>query len=384
MPTRSEDLSPEVKLFVERSVTADRKVKEREIADKERYRFQRRVSIGAVGGALLMATTTAFAFFQWRAADKASLFAEKARFEAEFQHEMAAISQRRADAALKLAQTTQSLFLAYLASQQRSAGDAGTAALLALEALPNAEAELQLDEAKRELRERFVLKGHEAAVLSAAFSPDGKRIVTASRDKTARLWDAETGNPIGTLAGHTDGMKSAEFSPDGKRVVAASEDMTARLWDAGTGNPTGITLAGHEAAVLSAAFSPDGKRVVTASEDMAARLWDAGTGNPMRTLRGHEAAVLSAAFSPDGKRIVTASEDKTARLWDAETGKQIGEPKAAVPRCLTPAQRKEFFLPPEAPLWCIELGKWPYHTDAWKQWLSDTSAGKNPPLPTGK
>jgi len=90
------------------------------------------------------------------------------------------------------------------------------------------------------------------------------------------------------------------------------------------------------------------------------------------------------AFSPDGKRVVTASEDETARLWDAETGKQIGEPKAAVPRCLTPAQRKEFFLPPEAPLWCIELGKWPYHTDAWKQWLSDTSAGKNPPLPTGK
>jgi hypothetical protein len=89
----------------------------------------------------------------------------------------------------------------------------------------------------------------------------------------------------------------------------------------------------------------------------------------------------SAAFSPDGKRIVTASADKTARLWNAEPSKQTGEPKAAVPRCMTPAQRKAFFLPPEPPPWCIELEKWPYDTEEWKQWLRDTRAGKNPPLP---
>ena len=83
---------------------------------------------------------------------------------------------------------------------------------------------------------------------SAAFSPDGKRIVTASEDKTARLWDAETGKQIGApLVGHEDGVTSAAFSPDGKRIVTASADKTARLWDAETGKQIGAPLVGHEA-----------------------------------------------------------------------------------------------------------------------------------------
>ena len=84
-----------------------------------------------------------------------------------------------------------------------------------------------------------------------------------------------------------------------------------------------------------------------------------------------------------GKRIVTASEDKRARVWDVvpDTQALISTAKAAVPRCLTLAQRKGFFLPPEPPAWCIEMAKWPYDTPIWKQWLADKRAGKNPPLP---
>jgi WD40 repeat protein len=140
-----------------------------------------------------------------------------------------------------------------------------------------------------------------------------------------------------------------------------------------------LVLTGHTNVVQSAAFSPDGKRIVTASDDKTARLWDAGTGKPIgEPLTGHAEAVNSAAFSPDGKHIVTASLDKTARLWEAFANikELMSHAKAAVPRCLTAAQRKDFFLPPEPPLWCIELEKWPYDTTAWKQWLSDTRAGK--------
>jgi WD40 repeat protein len=232
------------------------------------------------------------------------------------------------------------------------------------------------------------LRGLETEVNSAAFSPDGKRIVTASWNGYGHIWDAESGYPVGEpLKGHDGGVLSAAFSPDGKRIVTASWDDTARIWDAATGQAIGEPLRGHGAQVVSAAFSPDGKRIVTASWDKTARIWDAATGQPIvEPLRGHEDKVLSAAFSPDGKRVVTASEDKTARIWDVfpDTEALVSAAKVAIPRCLTPEQRKVFFLSPEPPEWCIEMEKWPYDTPAWKQWLADVRAAKKPPLPAAQ
>ena len=174
-------------------------------------------------------------------------------------------------------------------------------------------------------RERRRLVGHEGEVSSAAFSPDGTRVVTASGDRTARLWDAATGQPLGAPLRHEGGVTSAAFSPDGTRVVTASRDATARLWDGATGQPLGAALR-HEGGVTSAAFSPDGTRVVTASRDATARLWDGATGQPLGAALRHEGEVVSAAFSPDGTRVVTASRDATARLWDAATGQPLGAP----------------------------------------------------------
>ncbi|WP_437734532.1 nSTAND1 domain-containing NTPase [Sorangium sp. So ce1335] len=170
--------------------------------------------------------------------------------------------------------------------------------------------------------EPLVLRGHRDQVRSAEFSNDGKRIVTASWDGTARVWSADgTGEPL-VLRGHEGRVYSAVFSPDDERIVTASWDGTARVWNAdGTGEP--LVLRGHEDGVYSAAFSPDGARVVTASQDGTARVWSAdGTGEPL-VLRGHKGGVYSAAFSADGTRIVTSSYDKTARVWNA---RGTGEP----------------------------------------------------------
>jgi WD40 repeat protein/serine/threonine protein kinase/TPR repeat protein len=171
-------------------------------------------------------------------------------------------------------------------------------------------------------RQLLVLTGHTDRVNSAAFSPDGKQIVTASRDKSARIWDAAMGRQLLLLTGHTDRVDSAAFSADGKQIVTASDDRSARIWDAATGRQLKL-LTGHTARVYCAVFSPNGKQIVTTSEDKSARIWDAATGKQLRLLAGHTARVYSAVFSPDGRQIVTASEDKSARIWDAATGKQL-------------------------------------------------------------
>ena len=114
-----------------------------------------------------------------------------------------------------------------------------------------------------------------------AFSPDGKRIVTGSEDKTVKVWDAETGQEVLALKGHTDDVSSVAFSPDGKRIVTGSEDRTVKVWDAETGQEV-LALKGHTDGVRGVAFSPDGKRIVTGSGDRTVKVWDAddGPGTP--------------------------------------------------------------------------------------------------------
>ena len=91
------------------------------------------------------------------------------------------------------------------------------------------------------------------------------------------MWDAATGQPVGEpLRGHEDAVCSVAFSPDGQRIVSGSADKTLRVWDAATGQPVGEPLRGHEDGVWSVAFSPDGQRIVSGSADKTLRLWDAG------------------------------------------------------------------------------------------------------------
>jgi WD40 repeat protein len=150
------------------------------------------------------------------------------------------------------------------------------------------------------------------------FSADGRQVVTASDDKTARVWDLSGPSPVATvLAGHTGSVYTASFSADGRRVVTASADKTARVWDLSAPNPVAIVLVGHTGPVYIASFSADGRRVVTASEDKTARVWDLSGPSPVATvLEGHTFGVHVASFSMDGRRVVTASSDGTTRVWD--------------------------------------------------------------------
>ena len=205
-----------------------------------------------------------------------------------------------------------------------------------------------------------ILQGHSGAVNTAQFSPDGQRIVTASDDKTARVWEARTGKLVAILSGHTGRVTNAQFSPVGaQRVLTVSEDKTARIWDAQTGKLT-TTLQEKFGGITSARFSPDGQHVATVSP-FGAKIWEAQTGKPLLDLSGsgltsgvcfssngqrivtfgssdaeiwdaqtgHLLATLKrdtwpingAQFSPDGKRIVTVATDDGAKIWDAGTGK---------------------------------------------------------------
>ncbi len=172
---------------------------------------------------------------------------------------------------------------------------------------------------------------HDDLVRSAAFSHDGKRLVTAAWDGSARIWEvsscAAAGGATLTLA-HDDPLESARFSPDGRRLATlsvADSACRAHLWDAATGQRIGRVAFGDGGTIAATlAFSPDGQRLIATCE-RAAGLWYVATGDRIAPIQ-HSEPVTAAVFSPDGLTLVTGSEDGTARLWDAFDGTAAGEP----------------------------------------------------------
>ncbi|KAI5118071.1 hypothetical protein M0805_003660 [Coniferiporia weirii] len=171
------------------------------------------------------------------------------------------------------------------------------------------------------------LTGHSGSVNSVAYSPDGIHIVSGSADNTLRIWDSQTGSAMGEpLTGHSDWVRSVAYSPDGRRIVSGSGDKTLRIWDAQTGSTVGEPLTGHSDWIRSITYSPDGRHIVSGSDDYTLRIWDAQTGCTVgEPLTGHSGAVLSVAYSSDGIHIVSGSADNTLRIWDTQTGNPMGE-----------------------------------------------------------
>ncbi len=172
-------------------------------------------------------------------------------------------------------------------------------------------------------KQKGTLPGHESTVWSVTFDRQGKRLATASFDKTVKIWDAQAMKEIATLKGHSNWVTCVAFSPSGSVAVTGSEDTTAKVWDASSGAEK-ATLKGHTGTVRSVAFSPDGKLLATASFDNTIKVWDIEKGAELSTLKGHENAVWCVAFSPDQKTLASGGADSNVRLWALAEGASAG------------------------------------------------------------
>ncbi|KAF7967840.1 hypothetical protein HWV62_32914 [Athelia sp. TMB] len=167
-----------------------------------------------------------------------------------------------------------------------------------------------------------LFEGHTSGVKTVAFSPDGRRVASGSRDNTVRVWNTETGALLaGPFKGHTGGVNSIAFSPNGLSIASGSEDKCICVWNGETGALVSGPFEGHTGSVNSVAFSPNGQRIVSGSSDRSVRVWDTQTGAFIAgPFIGHIAEVFSATFSPDGRRIASGSRDGSIQICDAETG----------------------------------------------------------------
>jgi WD40 repeat protein len=220
------------------------------------------------------------------------------------------------------------------------------------------------DIASRDTLQEF--KGHSWWVWAAEFSPDAQRIVTAGQDGKAIVWEKERGarseereslarssllaprslyTERTSFTGHEGAVYSARFSPDGNLVATGGYDNLVMIWNPSEVFPADINarlkdepeqqskfvrLAGHDGPVRSVAFSPNGELVVSGSEDNSIRVWDVATGKGVKALRGHGSAVRACAFSPDRKHVVSGGDDQRIRVWDLEGYQEVRVLRATV------------------------------------------------------
>jgi WD40 repeat protein len=209
--------------------------------------------------------------------------------------------------------------------------------------------------------------GHHDAVVWLALAPDGRSLMSASTDRTIKLWDLETKQLIRDVGIHKDMARTALFLPDGKRALTAGDEGeivlrniadgailhvfsaaqhggankvaltrdgkravsvheagTVIVWDIESGSVVHV-MSGHGWSISSVAISPDGGKAISGSIDGELKLWDIDAGRLIRSWRGHERGTYGAAFTPDGHEVITGSGDDSIKIWDVETGRLVRE-----------------------------------------------------------
>lgn len=166
------------------------------------------------------------------------------------------------------------------------------------------------------------LQGHTDSINAVTVMADGSRVISASTDKTLKVWDLETGQELQTLKGHTNLVRAVVVMPDRSRAISASHDKTLKVWDMETGEEL-QTLQGHADSVYAVVVMHDGRRAISASVDQMLKVWDMKTGEHLQTLKGHKDLVRAVMVMLDGRRMISVSSDKTLKIWDMERMEEL-------------------------------------------------------------